>query len=542
MNTYREVFTDEYTETRLHMMNGTLSVKYNGDNTVARFKYRFYVSGFWDKQGVDYQGSPWSAMPSASTLKMVEAIALQLGLFIFRTDVVCCFNQNKPIERTVVCRLPKGLRKSVQGREKAWRLLVALNGLPEATREWQQTFEQWLLVDLRDRSEEESERRRKAGLPQTRFYFVASHYEESLYVARLEQGNFVITRIVDDVSGYVTTEKMWKEFHQLYKNRFRITGGEKEFKEGMYNGAHVTYDREGGTLEYRLHSSIDRLLASVAADFGELNVSGVPMIPGAHNQITVADCPTTPEEIKHCDSFRKRYRTIVMTILWMVNYAPELSFAASFLSRFLQNPGVKMWGAVKVLLGYLKGRRKRPLIFRRTFGATAVRLRVHLPSRSRVEISTSADAAQQGDQDGVATIGYIIKVNDCVIVSRTMKLKRVTIGINEAELYAQTETARHMMALRLLCAELGFRQVDPTPMFCDSRGAVAVAQRRAPTHRTAHINRHFMFIRQVEQDGGGKLIWLNGKLLEADINTKALVGPHFKLIRDQLLDGAPLRG
>ena len=157
------------------MMNGTLSVKYNGDNTVARFKYRFYVSGFWDKQGVDYQGSPWPAMPSASTLKMVEAIALQLGLFIFRTDVVCCFNQNKPIERTVVCRLPKGLRKSVQGREKAWRLLVALNGLPEATREWRQTFEQWLLVDLRDRSEEESERRRKAGLPQTRFYFVASH-------------------------------------------------------------------------------------------------------------------------------------------------------------------------------------------------------------------------------------------------------------------------------------------------------------------------------------------------------------------------------
>ena len=37
----------------------------------------------------------------------------------------------------------------------------------------------------------------------------------------------------------------------------------------------------------------------------------------------------------------------------------------------------------------------------------------------------------------------------------SMKLKRVTIGINEAELYAQTETARHMMALRLLCAELG---------------------------------------------------------------------------------------
>ena len=156
----------------------------------------------------------------------------------------------------------------------------------------------------------------------------------------------------------------------------------------------MTYDREGGALEYRLYSSIHRLLASVAADFGELKVSGVPMIQGAHNQTTVADCPTTPGGVKHCDSFRKRCRTIVMTILWMVNYAPGLSFAASFLSRFLQNPGVKMWGAVKVLLGYLKGRRGRPLIFRRICGATAVRLRVHLPSGSRVEISTSAGAAQ----------------------------------------------------------------------------------------------------------------------------------------------------
>ena len=81
-----------------------------------------------------------------------------------------------------------------------------------------------------------------------------------------------------------------------------------------------------------------------------------------------------------------------MTVpLWMVkfwsNFVPEVAFALSFLSRFLQNPGVKMCGAVKVLLGYLKGRGDLPLVYRQASGTTSMLLLAYLPSKLQLELS-----------------------------------------------------------------------------------------------------------------------------------------------------------
>ena len=126
-------------------------------------------------------------------------------------------------------------------------------------------------------------------------------------------------------------------------------------------------------------------------------------------------------------------------------------------------------------------------------------------------------------------------------MGKTQKLKRITIGTNEPELYGQTECGRHMLNFRYLLQELGHAQQGPTVMFCDSKGAVAVAERRAPTHRTSHIQRRMLFIRQLVQEEEAKLVWISTSLMEADILTKALPGPQFKMIRDRLLNGLPLR-
>ena len=68
-----------------------------------------------------------------------------------------------------------------------------------------------------------------------------------------------------------------------------------------------------------------------------------------------------------------------------------------------------------------------------------------------------------------------------------------------------------------------------------------MAERRAPTHRTSHIQRRVLFIRQLVQEEEAKLVWISTSLMEADILTKALPGPQFKMIRDRLLNGLPLR-
>ena len=114
---------------------------------------------------------------------------MQLGLYIYDCDVVTCFNQSRPIQRLVIGRLPKGMRQyDADGNELVWLALVCSYGLPEATLEWAITFERWLLVDLRDESEQETARRKDAGLPQRRFKFNKSQIEEAVYIGDMEGG------------------------------------------------------------------------------------------------------------------------------------------------------------------------------------------------------------------------------------------------------------------------------------------------------------------------------------------------------------------
>ena len=185
MQTYTEVkFKDYKGKVRMHSLKCLFSVKYNGDGSVSRFKCRLYYAGFWDKPGVDYEHS-WSAMPRCATGKLLDAIACTLKLRIYQTDVVCCFNQSRRIQRLVIGRLPSEMRAYDEGGDEiVWRALVCSYGLPEATREWAETFDQWILVDLQSASPEETARRKRLGLPQRRFIFNKSQIEESMYVLK----------------------------------------------------------------------------------------------------------------------------------------------------------------------------------------------------------------------------------------------------------------------------------------------------------------------------------------------------------------------
>ena len=78
-------------------------------------------------------------------------------------------------------------------------------------------------------------------------------------------------------------------------------------------------------------------------------------------------------------------------------------------------------------------------------------------------------------------------------------------------------------------------------MFCDSKGEVAVAERRELAHCTSHIQPgDAFFIRQLVREEETKRVCISTLLMEADILTKALPGPQFKMIRGRVLNGLPL--
>ena len=491
-----------------------------------------YFAGHWDKQGTDYDSS-WAAMPRVATGKMLDSIACQRGLYIFQTDVATCFNQNRPIERLVIGRLPKPLRSFAEdGEELVWRALVCSYGLPEATSEWAATFDQWILQDMRDPSPSETRRRQAAGLPLQRFHFQRSEQEESLYVATLPNGKrFSINRIVDDVRAYVTDPADWVAFRALFAARFQITGGEQEFVNGSYNGAYCEYDRVAGAMAYSIETPIDRLLQRV--ELADVKPSGVPMLHRANVDITKADQPTSATDKAEAELFKGKYATLVCACLWLANYAPEISFAVTFLARWLKNPGKKMFGAAKILAGYLKGRRSLRYFLRRTSDGPA--LTAHLQRKPTAEINSSADASHNDNADGTTTIGYLLRYGNSVILARTLKLKHVTLSTNESELSAQTECGRDIVSFRHLLTELGEAPTGPTVMDCDSAGAIAVAERRSPTNRTKHIRLRDKWVRQLVSSGAAVLKYRRTSELLADVLSKPVPGPLFTKTRREML-------
>ena len=65
-------------------------------------------------------------------------------------------------------------------------------------------------------------------------------------------------------------------------------------------------------------------------------------------------CPKTYEEKKMME--KVSYRQAIGSLMWAaVATQPDIAFAVSLLSQFLENPGEVHWNTVKQVLKYLKG-------------------------------------------------------------------------------------------------------------------------------------------------------------------------------------------
>jgi hypothetical protein len=87
---------------------------------------------------------------------------------------------------------------------------------------------------------------------------------------------------------------------------------------------------------------------------------GCPIAPGA--TYSKKDLPSSPEEVaqmKHVP-----YRQAIGSLMYAtVATRPDITFAVSILSRFLENPGNVHWEVVKRTLRYLKGTRNTQLTY-----------------------------------------------------------------------------------------------------------------------------------------------------------------------------------
>ena len=223
------------------------------------------------------------------------------------------------------------------------------------------------------------------------------------------------------------------------------------------------------------------------------------------------------------------YRSLVGSILYLQLTRPDIAYAVKELSRFLINPGPKMWAAAKNVLRYLKGTQTHGIRFggRASYNTLAT-------SPSHLVGYSDSDWAGQVD-DRKSTSGLIFYLNNGAISYACKSQKCVALSTAESEYVALGEAAREAIYLRMLLKDLGQEQIEPTVIFEDNVAAEKLCKNNVHHSRTKHIDIKHHFIREIVEQKQIEIKHLASSEMLADLLTKALAFPTFSKLRQHIV-------
>ena len=114
-----------------------LKVKFRADGTYEKHKARLVAKGFLQKLGIDFFAC-FSPMATMTTVRIIFAIAVHLGLRVIHSDIPQAFIQSK-IDADIWIELPYGVEckdPSTGKTTRVLKLLKSLYGLRQAALAW----------------------------------------------------------------------------------------------------------------------------------------------------------------------------------------------------------------------------------------------------------------------------------------------------------------------------------------------------------------------------------------------------------------------
>ena len=357
-------------------------------------------------------------------------------------------------------------------------LKKSLYGLKQAGRKWYDTLKR-TLADLG---------------------FTVSDADPGVFHARIDDHPIIIAVHVDDCAITSSSGELMQDYKQKINARHSITDlGPIHWLLGIK----VTRDREARTISLSQESYIDTIINRF--ELSEAKTIPTPIVPGI--SYSTKDAPADKTEATRMA--KVPYREAIGSLMYAaVATRPDISFAVSTLSQFLENPGEVHWEAVKRVFRYLAGTKTHAL----TYGG----------ERHELTGYTDADGASQDHRRAISGFAYLI--DGGAVSWRSRKQELVTLSTAEAEYVAATHAAKEGIWLRRLISELFGPINDPTPLYCDNQAALTLATTDNFHARTKHIDIRYHFIRHEVDSGAFKLIYCPTDDMVADILTKPLPG------------------
>eukprot|EP00253_Pinus_taeda_P024898 PITA_24898 len=185
------------------------------------------------------------------------------------------------------------------------------------------------------------------------------------------------------------------------------------------------------------------------------------------------------------------YKSIVGSLMYLTTTRPDIMYAVSLISRFMERPKEARWQAAKRILSDWAG---------------------------------SVD-------DRKSTSGYVFHMGSGAISWASKKQSIVALSTAEAEYVAATAAACQAVWMRRMLRSLGQEQAKETVIFCDNSSAIALSKNSVFHKRTKHIDTRFHYIRELVNNGEIVLEHCRTQEQVADILTKPLDQKSFEFLR-----------
>ncbi len=227
--------------------------------------------------------------------------------------------------------------------------------------------------------------------------------------------------------------------------------------------------------------------------------SGISLVPDGH-ALSAADT--------------SKYRTMVGKLLFAANTVrPDLSFAASALSRFIKSPHSNHLAAVKHVLRYVKGTLNYGLEFKK---------------QESFNLIGYCDSDWAGDKvDRKSITGYVFMLGSTAITWKSTKQQTVALSSTEAEYMALGDAVKEVLWLSQLMVHIGLKLHSPPTIFEHNEGCKMLSTHPVHHQRTKHIDIKHHFVRDHIAAGDCQLVSIDTENMVADMFTKNLGSVKF---------------
>jgi hypothetical protein len=443
-------------------------VKKDEHGAVVRHKARLVAKGYAQRQGIDYD-EVFAPVARLEAVRLLLALAAQEGWQVHHMDVKTAFFNGDLQEEVYVQQAP-GFAQPGQ-EHKVYRLNKALYGLHQAPRAWNQKLDE------------------KMGV----LGFTRCPSEHAIYCRGEGAERLVVVVYVDDLVITGTSRSNIQTFKAEMTKAFKMSDlGLLSY----YLGIEVKQDELGITLSQERYAN--KILD--LSGFADCNSCDVPM---------QAKLKLSRKDDSPCVDATK-YRSLVGKLRYLVNTRPDLAFSVGYVSRFMEEPHMEHFAAVKQILRYIAGTRSWGLFYPRK-------------NEKKTELLGFSDSDLAGDLDErKSTTGVLFFLGNSPISWQSTKQKVVALSSCEAEYISAATAACQAVWLARLLAEITDSVVSKPVLRVDNKSAISLIKNPVHHDRSKHIDTRFHLIREYANSGQIEVRFIRTEDQLGDILTKPL--------------------